>query len=224
MTEVVVILVVGLLVLGPDRLPGIAQGLGKAMREFRKATREIQTTLQVEEVRRTLRGQFDDEEDEKGARGKPPTGDDPTTDPKDELEAGSPPPPPPGNDPTTDPKDELPAARPSVGPGPRPRAVPRPPPAGAVATGVFRPLQANTRRTGESDAVDEIAASGDSPSLEADPTESTAAAAAALAAAQAEAADESRLRAYLDRSDRDADTEHDAGDGPGAGPAPPERA
>jgi TatA/E family protein of Tat protein translocase len=54
-TEIVIILAIALVVLGPDRLPGIARGLGKAMREFRRATREIQTSLEVEEVRRTIR-------------------------------------------------------------------------------------------------------------------------------------------------------------------------
>jgi TatA/E family protein of Tat protein translocase len=54
-TEIVIILAIALVVLGPDRLPTLARGLGKAMREFRRATREIQTSLEVEEVRRTIR-------------------------------------------------------------------------------------------------------------------------------------------------------------------------
>ncbi|MBP7124919.1 twin-arginine translocase TatA/TatE family subunit [Myxococcota bacterium] len=36
-TEILVILVVALLVLGPDRLPGIARSLGRGLRDFRKA-------------------------------------------------------------------------------------------------------------------------------------------------------------------------------------------
>ena len=63
MTEVVLIFVVALVVLGPDRVPGLAKAIGRAMREFRKATREIQTTLRVEEVRRSLEEQLRDEVD-----------------------------------------------------------------------------------------------------------------------------------------------------------------
>jgi TatA/E family protein of Tat protein translocase len=36
-TEILVILVVALLVLGPSKLPDIAKGLGKGIRDFRKA-------------------------------------------------------------------------------------------------------------------------------------------------------------------------------------------
>jgi TatA/E family protein of Tat protein translocase len=36
-TEILVILVVALLVLGPNKLPEIAKGLGKGIRDFRKA-------------------------------------------------------------------------------------------------------------------------------------------------------------------------------------------
>lgn len=57
MTELILILAIALVVLGPDRLPGFARAAGRAMREFRKASREIQASLQVEEVRRTLREQ-----------------------------------------------------------------------------------------------------------------------------------------------------------------------
>lgn len=54
-TEIVLILAIALVVLGPDKLPGIARALGKGLREFRRATREIQSALEVEEVRRTIR-------------------------------------------------------------------------------------------------------------------------------------------------------------------------
>ena len=53
--EILVILVIALVIMGPDRLPTIAKALGRGMREFRKATREIQASLEVEEVRRTVR-------------------------------------------------------------------------------------------------------------------------------------------------------------------------
>lgn len=57
MTELILVLAIALVVLGPERLPGFARAAGRAMREFRKASREIQASLQVEEVRRTLREQ-----------------------------------------------------------------------------------------------------------------------------------------------------------------------
>jgi TatA/E family protein of Tat protein translocase len=45
--EVMVILVVALLVLGPKRLPEIARSLGKGMAEFRRASNEFTRTLQA---------------------------------------------------------------------------------------------------------------------------------------------------------------------------------
>ena len=50
MGEIMIILVVALLVLGPARLPDVANGLGKAIREFRKATKDIQSNLEADET------------------------------------------------------------------------------------------------------------------------------------------------------------------------------
>lgn len=47
MPELVVILVVALVVLGPRRLPELARTLGKAMAEFRRSTTEIMDELQA---------------------------------------------------------------------------------------------------------------------------------------------------------------------------------
>jgi Tat protein translocase TatB subunit len=47
MPELLVILVVALVVLGPKRLPELARTLGKAMAEFRRSTTEIMDELQV---------------------------------------------------------------------------------------------------------------------------------------------------------------------------------
>lgn len=46
--EIAVILVVALLVLGPQRLPEMARALGKFMREFRRQTDEVRSTLESE--------------------------------------------------------------------------------------------------------------------------------------------------------------------------------
>ena len=53
MTELLVILVIGLLVLGPKRLPDLARSLGRGLAEFRRASTDMrQEFLDVaEEVR-----------------------------------------------------------------------------------------------------------------------------------------------------------------------------
>lgn len=47
-TELLVILVVALIVLGPKSLPQIARTLGKAMGEFRRVSSDFQRTLNAE--------------------------------------------------------------------------------------------------------------------------------------------------------------------------------
>ena len=44
-TEIIVILVIALIVLGPEKLPKLAKQLGRGMHEFRRAANEFQTTL-----------------------------------------------------------------------------------------------------------------------------------------------------------------------------------
>jgi len=46
--EVILILVVALLVLGPKRLPELARGLGKFMREIRRQTDEVRSVVERE--------------------------------------------------------------------------------------------------------------------------------------------------------------------------------
>jgi Tat protein translocase TatB subunit len=46
MPELVVILVVALVVLGPKRLPEVARQIGKAMAEFRRQTSDVMEELQ----------------------------------------------------------------------------------------------------------------------------------------------------------------------------------
>jgi sec-independent protein translocase protein TatB len=54
-TEIGIILVLALLLLGPDELPKLAKTVGKAMRELRKTTDDLKSTFEQEMVR------FDDE-------------------------------------------------------------------------------------------------------------------------------------------------------------------
>lgn len=49
MTELLVVLAVALLVLGPKRLPELASSLGKMIREFRKATRDLTDQMEIDE-------------------------------------------------------------------------------------------------------------------------------------------------------------------------------
>lgn len=54
-TELIVIFILGVLLLGPQRIPEFASSLGKAIRSFRRATRELRDQIDIEdEVRRPL--------------------------------------------------------------------------------------------------------------------------------------------------------------------------
>ncbi len=46
-TELIVILVVGLLILGPKRLPELARTLGKGFAEFRRATNDLRSQIET---------------------------------------------------------------------------------------------------------------------------------------------------------------------------------
>jgi TatA/E family protein of Tat protein translocase len=46
--ELIVILGIALLVFGPKKLPDLAKGLGKAMREFKNATEDVKESLRKE--------------------------------------------------------------------------------------------------------------------------------------------------------------------------------
>ena len=48
MPELLVILVVALVVLGPNRLPELARTLGKAMAEFRRQTADLMDEFQIQ--------------------------------------------------------------------------------------------------------------------------------------------------------------------------------
>ena len=52
MPELIVILIVALLVIGPKRLPDIAKALGKGVSEFKRAMDGVKEELQVDEIRK----------------------------------------------------------------------------------------------------------------------------------------------------------------------------
>jgi sec-independent protein translocase protein TatA len=46
--ELIVILVIALLVIGPGKLPDVGSALGKSIREFRKASSDVQDATRVD--------------------------------------------------------------------------------------------------------------------------------------------------------------------------------
>jgi len=47
MPELIIIFVIALIIIGPKKLPDLARALGKGMAEFRKATNEIKSNLDM---------------------------------------------------------------------------------------------------------------------------------------------------------------------------------
>lgn len=68
--ELIIIVVVALVILGPERIPELMRSLGKMMREVRKftgdlsqVTREIQSTVSMEDLRKQIRDELSVERD-----------------------------------------------------------------------------------------------------------------------------------------------------------------
>lgn len=61
MPELIIILVVALIVFGPKRLPDLVKSVARGMGEFKKATREIRTSLNMDEDLREIKRTFDEE-------------------------------------------------------------------------------------------------------------------------------------------------------------------
>ena len=57
--ELLVILVIALIVVGPNKLPDLAKALGRGIGEFRKATSEIKETIEQDETVRELKKEFE---------------------------------------------------------------------------------------------------------------------------------------------------------------------
>ena len=49
MPELIIIMVIALIVIGPSKLPDLAKALGKGLAEFKKATSEIKESLNVDD-------------------------------------------------------------------------------------------------------------------------------------------------------------------------------
>lgn len=61
MPEILLILAVALIVIGPKKLPDLAKSLGRAIGEFRKATTDLKESLtvdtEIQEIKTSIKGQ-----------------------------------------------------------------------------------------------------------------------------------------------------------------------
>jgi sec-independent protein translocase protein TatB len=69
MQELLLILVVALIILGPKKLPEVAKSLGKALNEFKRATNDIKESLEVDQSLKTVKKSFDVMNDTQPAAG-----------------------------------------------------------------------------------------------------------------------------------------------------------
>jgi len=60
MPEMIMILVVALIVIGPKKLPEIAKGLGRAFHEFKKATNDFKESIGIDSELHDVRSAFND--------------------------------------------------------------------------------------------------------------------------------------------------------------------
>jgi TatA/E family protein of Tat protein translocase len=60
MPEMILILAVALIVIGPKKLPDLAKSLGKAMGEFKKATSDLKESMQIDTELKEVKSAFND--------------------------------------------------------------------------------------------------------------------------------------------------------------------
>lgn len=60
MPEMILILAVALIVIGPKKLPDLAKSLGRAMGEFKRATSEFKETMTIESEIKEVKETIDD--------------------------------------------------------------------------------------------------------------------------------------------------------------------
>jgi sec-independent protein translocase protein TatB len=60
MPEMILILAVALIVIGPKKLPDLAKSLGKAMGEFKKATSDLKDSMQIDTELKEVKSAFND--------------------------------------------------------------------------------------------------------------------------------------------------------------------
>jgi TatA/E family protein of Tat protein translocase len=62
--EMILILAIALIVIGPKKLPDLAKSLGRAMREFKKATTEFKETMDLDGDLKEVKSAFEDINDD----------------------------------------------------------------------------------------------------------------------------------------------------------------
>jgi sec-independent protein translocase protein TatB len=73
MPEMLLILAIALIVIGPKKLPDLAKSLGKALGEFKKATNELKDSIQIDSELKEVKTTFDEiNKDFKDSRPAPP--------------------------------------------------------------------------------------------------------------------------------------------------------
>lgn len=92
-TELIVILIVALIIIGPAKLPEMAKSLGKALGEFRRVSTDVKRTIEMEAEQEEQRVRTDQAHKELYPETEPTT-----TSPPDQTES------------TSSPKDSAPDA------------------------------------------------------------------------------------------------------------------
>ena len=64
MPEMILILAIALIVIGPKKLPDLAKSLGRAMRDFKKATSEFKESIELNNELQDAKQAFDDIKDD----------------------------------------------------------------------------------------------------------------------------------------------------------------
>jgi TatA/E family protein of Tat protein translocase len=60
MPEMLLILAIALIVIGPKKLPDLAKSLGRALGEFKRATTEIKETMAIDKGFKEIKAAFED--------------------------------------------------------------------------------------------------------------------------------------------------------------------
>ena len=60
MPEILIILAVALIVIGPKKLPDLAKSLGRAIGEFKKATQEFKQSIEISSDLKDVKDTFED--------------------------------------------------------------------------------------------------------------------------------------------------------------------
>jgi TatA/E family protein of Tat protein translocase len=64
MPEMLLILAIALIVIGPKKLPDLAKSLGRALREFKRATTEFKETMELDNDFKEVKSAFEDINDD----------------------------------------------------------------------------------------------------------------------------------------------------------------